>query len=730
MSWSPIVGDSTIEFLENQTRLSEGDRESIAKSTLRILSRCAKPDEVNAKRSVLVVGEVQSGKTLSFTTVITAARDNNYPVLVLLAGTKRNLRDQTFNRLTQDLNISTVGSISQWKLVKNPSIKDLAQCQEILVERANSRIPEKYMKTLVLIVLKNGSGMAKAEKLLKSLASHSGEFPVLVIDDEADQASMNISSAGGNTSETYAALTSLRDTLSNHTLLMYTATPYAPLLIDLVDQLSPDSVVVLNSGSTYLGIPELFEDHSSRFVRNIDAGELAVATNPSPGDAPPKSLRDSLAYFLVAVAIAQERRNPRPISMLIHPATGKEVHKTYRTWVTNILGRWKIQLDDADAAQELYQTTFLLAFKEISETVDLTTVFPDMLISQIHSHVMNLINFWIPQVEVRVVNSASSANDVASTEWGRHSAWIVIGGSKLDRGFTIENLSVTYMPRGTGVGTVDTIQQRGRFFGHKAKYRDLLRGWLNSDTTQAFIEILETERAMRSELTRYDKSGRPLTEWRREFILGAGMQATRRAVISLSHNAFDLSAGIKFSQLELFHPALAASFDATLESLRPWLNSAMPSPLDNRQNPDDRHMVANISLTDALDLLTDWPMTRSDRSQLDIFLVALRYYADTQPQTDAHIYFMDNLSIRNRAVDKHSVDSFPTNKNLWKVENLAQGRNRSGYVGDNKIRSSDAISIQIHSVAPYYKVIGDSDRALAVVIAWPNGFAKTLLVQN
>ena len=103
----------------------------------------------------------------------------------------------------------------------------------------------------------------------------------------------------------------------------------------------------------------------------------------------------------------------------------------------------------------------------------------------------------------------------------------------MDRGFTVEGLTVTYMPRGKGVGNADTIQQRARFFGYKGCYASLCRAWPETDVADAFTRYVEHEESMRKELAGEIGSGESLRTWRRRFLLDKGMKPTRAAVVRL-----------------------------------------------------------------------------------------------------------------------------------------------------------------------------------------------------
>ena len=116
--------------------------------------------------------------------------------------------------------------------------------------------------------------------------------------------------------------------------------------------------------------------------------------------------------------------------------------------------------------------------------------------------------------------------------WRYAEGWILVGGQAVDRGFTVDSLSVTYMPRGVGVGNADTLQQRARFFGYKRKYLGICRLYLEQDLRDAFESYGEHERIMREELKRLADTGESLRNWRRRLVLDPGLHPCRRSVIS------------------------------------------------------------------------------------------------------------------------------------------------------------------------------------------------------
>lgn len=734
-TWEPVTGNGIYSFLSGIDFLvNDRDRQEIVVAQAkRILSRCANPVLPVDRKCSLVVGQVQSGKTLSFTSVIALARDNGISLTILLGGTKRPLMQQTYERLTKDLTLDSLGSSSKWLIKKDSKISDKSEILRALKSQSDSFIPDEYKQSIVLVVMKNRAGIKKVENLLRSIQKEMNKnLPVLIIDDEGDQASPNTKHEKDEYSATYSSIWDLRDALPNHSFVSYTATPEANLLLELEDILSPDSVVVLTPGDDYVGGYDLFVDRSSNFVNIIPEEELEIATAPTEKDLPPKSLVDSLAYFLVAMAVAHKAFPVvRPISMLIHPDSKIDSHTKYRKWVKSILDRWVMHFEEnhnIDSNSYKTPADFVKAIQELEKTLKIADVFVDA--QDPTKELLRLVRYWLNSeaIEVRVVNSEKPNHNVTPDEWKTKAGWILIGAGKLDRGFVVEKLAVTYMPRGRGGGNVDTIQQRGRFFGYKKSYLSLLRGWVSEDLNEAYRDIVETESEMRVELDSFDRNSYQLQDWGRNMILAQGLSPTRKNVISMNYSMLDLRDNSWFQQKRLFDPVLRSmQSDIEIKILRLMEDSEVTS-LDNRMNAK-RHKKTLISIPELLELLVDWPRTGEDKITFSKHLVLLSKYARTHKDTNATVFFMNQLEVGIRSAEKGSTGD----RKHWPVNNLHEGRNessKSAYIGDKEIKSADSISLQIHKIAPRDDRGSTPDSPVyAIALAWPNGFRKRVLEQ-
>lgn len=692
------TGGQFSDFVTRQN-LDERSSELLTKSTLRIFERTELLSAGASANCQLVVGEVQSGKTMSFTSLIALAHENGFPIVVVLAGTKIQLLAQTSERLTRDLKADGNGGPNSWVMLEKPKKKDrptnIRTLQRALSIWQQADAPAEFKPTVVITILKNRTSLDEVTDLLGSLSPSFdvNKYPVLIIDDEGDQAGLNLQWATDEESTIYAAIGRLRRSLPRHSYVMYTATPQGPLLLNIQDTLSPKYVTLLQSGPAYLGGEDLFVSDSD-FIMPIPELERPMIFDDSMNALVPDSLKHAIAYYLLALSLAQDRSNPKPLSMLIHPSSQKSFHAAYEAWITKLLESWKLVLLNPSELvyEKLKRDFFVPAEFELRKTVNLVDNW-DL------AEVLRKLPWWIPNVEVRVINSGK--NNIDPREWLSHPGWILIGGNKLERGFTIENLAVTYMPRSTGVGNVDVIQQRGRFFGYKQKYKDLLRGWFFDDHIQAYISYVEHEKSIRQQLGELDENDQELSTWRRRFLLDPAYQPVRSQVISLGINHKRLSV---FKQHLLFEPSLPKSRDGFVNRLESLATNVALFP--NDQRVESKNYYSQIDISDALSLLTDWPMAAKNRAELDDIIWALQALPDEVKVQSAVLALMDfdpverNFRTRDRSLPNSTPDPSKV-KDDQAIANIFQGRS-TGYPGDAEMKFDKMLTIQVHLIRPLY----------------------------
>lgn len=687
-------------FVRRQN-LPDISEKRLIENTVRILERTELLTGEKSANCQLVIGEVQSGKTMSFTALIALAHENGFPLVIVLAGTKNQLLMQTKDRLNRDLRADGDGGANPWvvmdKLQKKARSENIQKVQKVLNIWVESDAPKAFKPTVVISSLKNRESLDEIAHLVEGLKSRFSisNFPVLIVDDEGDQAGLNLKWRDDDESPVYAAISRLRNSLTKHSYVMYTATPQGPLLIGIQDALSPKFVTLLKSGDDYLGGRDLFED-SEYFVKYIPNQEHASLFDKSTSAPVPASLKQALAYYLLSLYVAQRRARPKPISMLVHPSSSIELHRAYERWVNNVLNAWESVL--RDPLEQTYKNEktriFEVAEAELRKTIKLKS---DWNLDE----ALQEIRWWISKIGVRVINS--EGQKIKPDEWKSQAGWIVIGGNNLERGFTIENLAVTYMPRSLGGGNADVIQQRGRFFGYKRPYIDLLRGWFFQDNAQAYRDYVVHEKSIRSQLEVIDKKNGKLSEWRRRFLLDPAYSPVRREVIALQIIQKRLSV---FKQQKLYDPSLHPLSADFLKRI--YASVSNLKKMENDLRKGTKNYYSEISIDTALEFLADWPMAPENRAELDDTIWALRALADENKLTRACMILMDwdpatgSQAIGGRSMlkDLPNPALLPEDQAIGNIFGGPSQKSGGNYPGDAEMKFDDALTIQVHRVAP------------------------------
>lgn len=714
--WIPLQGHEVRELVEH-LNLGQDSSDRIVSEATSILSKCIPPQSAADSTTGLVLGYVQSGKTLSFTTVAALARDNSYPMIIVITGVSTNLFDQSTQRLEQDLRLH---DNRKWRLFRNPKPDDRQSIDDVLTDWRNNRLADDRRKTVLITVLKNTSTLKNLNRVLANLDLAS--TPVLVIDDEADQAGLNTAVARGAQSTTYQRLVTLRQNLPHHAYLQYTATPQAPLLINILDVLSPRFVEPLTPGEDYIGGEKFFEPPQT-LIRVIPANEISGRNNPLQ-DVPP-SLLNALRLFFLGVAsgyaLGEDRQRGRKNrSMLVHPSRETTGHSQFFHWITQIRQQWLdlLQLPADDAERMDFIQTFQSEYADLKATVPDLLPF-DTLASELEHSIRHALALEV-----------NARPQTPQPDWKNAYPWILVGGQAIERGFTVEGLTVTYMPRDMGVGNADTIEQRARFFGYKRKYLGYCRVFLETSVRDAFQFYVEHESDIRKRLTKHRDIGKPLSEWRRAFFVDGSLRPTRRQVLSLAHRQDTVSD-------DWFWPKVPHGTSELLDANRSVTSdfiqqlSWTDAPGDPRRTPDQVHLISeSVPLRRAYeDLLIRLRLTDEQDSQLFTgLLLQIEAYLERHENADCTVYRMSRGKSRLRSVNEEQ--EIPT---LFQGANYFDTAHKDMvYPGDERERAAQGVTIQIHRLEVRQQNRGDviADNVPAVAVWLPQSMAKDWLVQE
>lgn len=659
-----------------------------------ILSYCVSPYTSIGSTAVLAVGYVQSGKTLSFTTVTALARDNGYGIVVVLAGTTNSLKGQSEDRLTEDLGLEDLQR--DWRHFDNPdaTTADLAEIRQTLSNwdrRRQGRAVEEKPAALIT-VLKLALRLNNAATLFNKLDLTG--VPVLVIDDESDQAGLNtkarqnLLNGTSDESGTYESIVALRDSLPHHSYLQYTATPQANLLLAASDVLDPSFAKVISSGSGYTGGKTFFSDRKSELIVRVPDGE--IFNTATPFTEPPEKLQEALQVFLLGIAAGAGSSTAVNRSMMIQAHQNTKPHALYERWVRQLVTTWATALSsENEAAWNDVAVEFQSAYGILRRTVvDL----PPM------RELLERMAEKIAEVRIVIVNSTKEAEK--KIKWKTWEYWILIGGQKLDRGFTVEGLTVTYMPRPAS-DNADVLQQRARFFGYKAAYIDYCRVYLTQASIEAFSGYVEDEEFLRASLKRHE--GSPLKTWKRDFILHRGItRPTRTNVVGRRQRRLPLSKGWAWPKsMHLDSDAQANNLDE-FESLRAAFRddlvdaTELPGVVDRRVAVTRNELLVGIRLEQILEFLIRLRFTtREDSLQMTAVTMALARSLKSDPAALGDVVFMSEL--KPAAGAGRNLDVLRSNIHVGMNPNGAEG-DAVIYSGDRSVVDASRFTLQLRVV--------------------------------
>lgn len=711
ISWRPREGKTTLALKERTlgSGIKEHEWENMKDEAVSILSKCVPPDAPPKPETGLVIGYIQSGKTLSFTTVAALARDNNYQMIIVIAGTSLNLLGQSTNRLEEDLNLLT-RSGREWQHFKSNELSrgDYTTIANALDEWENPTIPKHRRRTVLITTMKQHQHLDKLAYLLSKIELL--EVPTLVIDDEADQASLNTKVRKGGTSTTYQRILSLREHLPHHTFLQYTATPQAPLLINLIDVLSPNFVEVISPGSGYKGGKAFFIGTPDR-VCTIPDDE--IPTEDQPLDAPPESLLEAMRIFFLGVSageILDEGDGNR--SMMVHPSHKTIGHKQYLRWIEQIKKNWLLVLEEDGMDREDLLEQFRSSYKNLQNTSPNLPSFKDLSV---------LLPYVLRDTELHEVNSTS--NRAERIPWSRKYSHILVGGQAMDRGFTVEGITVTYMPRGAGLGHADTIQQRARFFGYKESYFGYCRVFLEDRVRVAYRDYVLHEQNIRESLIDHNKTGKPLDDWKRTFFLRRNLNPTRPNIIDIDYSRGNF--GSQWYTPRAPHDSMSAIEDNS-DVVQRFLRNLQFREDDGspQRTKVQIHHVIDVSLKYVCEeLLLRLRVTHPiDSNRFTRILMQISYYLQSHPNASCTVYHMSKGEPRERSLNGNGEIPQPK---------LFQGKNPTTgkviYPGDRLIRG-EGVTVQIHNLA----IILENEKVFVPAIAvWlPKDVSPDVLVQN
>lgn len=555
------------DFLESKMSIKAVD--ALDEATNKILEQLEDPLREGAwDRRGLVVGHVQSGKTGNYTGLICKAADAGYKIIIVLAGLHNNLRSQTQIRLEEGFLGYETSAKDENDVLRYIGAGENARDAGIRPNCATHRSDKGDFNTKIanhlaispeqrpwLFVVKKNKTVL--ERLLTWIRNHVADardadgrrivsgFPLLLIDDEADHASVDtgdqVVNQDGTMDDEYqpkainSRIRKILHTFERKAYVGYTATPFANIFIDrrkaTKDEgpdLFPQSFIVnISAPSNYVGPARVFGLHSSDgrvgglpLIRDMDdhadaSGEdgwMPLKHNKhhiplyQGRDEVPPSLREAISAFVLCCAVRVFRgQGNKHCSMLIHVTRFTAVQEQVRRQVSDLVKSFRMRLRGFSAEEKgallaewrkLWEEDFVPASAEVAKVMEDSS-------GEFELPGWRDIEKVLPEVvedlagNVRAING-SSGDVLDYTEREETGLKVIsVGGEKLSRGLTLEGLCVSYFARSTKM--YDTLMQMGRWFGYRPGYLDLCRLYTTPDLVEWFGHIADAAEELRQE---------------------------------------------------------------------------------------------------------------------------------------------------------------------------------------------------------------------------------------
>lgn len=512
---------------------------TIGRDTDKIVGLLEDPAKPGAwKRRGLVVGHVQSGKTANYNGVISKSADYGYKIIILLAGVHNNLRSQTQQRVEEafigvdtdkkDRNLplkecktgaGKLGDIMRIPFSLTSREHDFRKNSAKVATFSLNAVKEP----VVLVIKKQTSVLKNLVEWLNSLnETTQGKIrntPMLLIDDEADNASVNVAN-GDNPTRINSQIRALLALFEQSSYLGYTATPFANIFIDpetthqmFEDDLFPKDFIVS------LEAPDNYVSASRMFGEDGDLTHLIIPVSDHLASFPerhkidhkigqlPESLMEAARRFVLGRAVRILRgRGQDHASMLVNVSRFNSVQQQVASYLTDYLEelrnsvKFHAALEDSEAMRDpgmrdLHETWSQM---DANQGEEWEQVKPNLLAA-------------IGSVVVRTINNKSPDRLDYKNHKDNGLHVIAVGGLSLSRGFTLEGLMVSYFIRNSIM--YDTLLQMGRWFGYRDGYVDLCSLYMTDEAQSWYAHISSAIDELRSEFSLMEKQNRKPDEF-------------------------------------------------------------------------------------------------------------------------------------------------------------------------------------------------------------------------
>ena len=556
------------------------DEQEISDQASSILSKCINPNqyrEVNLESTGLVIGQIQSGKTLSMTSVAAMAKDNGFGIVIVMSGAVTPLSFQTAERISSELK-----GRRMYRIINNPKDPWRSEQYESIVRNFSENFidptfPKDRKKTLLIITHKNPARIKMLTTLFENVKNSICNIPTLIIDDESDHHSLNskdyqneirnlsdkqrahineiyqinegdtwesiaevygssmdylkdinnienetLPSPGGYIllreieTATFSEINQLRSVFSFHTYLGYTATPQALTVIDQINNLKPSFVHPLPPGKDYTGLDFFFprEEETFKHKSSFHINTIENEIDKLISDnTRPRSLVNALQTFIIGVASG------------LANGEDKEVNNN-RSMIIHPHSETKDHLKFYTYTKGILEElkNGLLANKKddaYRETLDqLKKVYENFKKKNSLKNLPKFDDDFLAFIKIAIsetllIEFNARERRIPDVKWKDIYSAILIGGVGLERGYTVKGLTISYLSRKVGGRQQDTLLQRARFFGYHKKYQDFIQVYLSEQLQNYYQQISEVNKNFLQSINEFTKKypNKSFKEW-------------------------------------------------------------------------------------------------------------------------------------------------------------------------------------------------------------------------
>lgn len=693
--------------------------QSLSDVSTRILGHLQDPlSEGTWDRRGLVIGHVQSGKTANYIGLVARAADAGYKFIIVIAGIHNNLRKQTQERIDEGF----VGRSS------DPEAREIigvgftdanyphpATLTNIYKDFNKQTADQSgwslndFSKPIVLVIKKNVSTLTSLQRWLKELNTKGdgkiSDVPMLMIDDEADNASINTNKEDLDPTRTNSMLRKILGMFDKSCYVGYTATPFANIFInpeayddEAREELFPrEFIYCLDAPTTYFGPEKVFLDDGSSeaILQTIQDAEDYLPFSHKKDfeivDLPP-SLYDSIIEFVLVRTIRNLRGHQnKHCSMMVNVSRFVAIQGTVRDFISTFIKTLREAVkanyampDEVSGNNEYMARIEHMFYQQFSDCgFDWAAAKASLFATFEH-------------LRIFLVNSKSDeALDFKKYEKdGVGLTAIAIGGLSLSRGLTIEGLSVSYMYRNTRM--YDTLMQMGRWFGYRPDYEDLCRVHLSEDSINWYAHISDASEELRQQIKQMRKDGLSPEDF--------GLYVKDHPDRLLVTAANKMRSGETFTVKQNFSGRVRESYIL---------------PADEDLNEKNRSLIREywksgfgLGIHCLKKTSKGWRVENARSDAVEEFLLSFRVHADFIDQRNAHAKYLATISESHPLCDVllislsdgENADTFDLGAQDRKSAGLEAGRwrvkkDRVASRGDEKLGLSEEQQTQAQKLA-------------------------------